>query len=449
MPARRGTPSWALRRTGKVVVAGGGPAAISAVEELRARGFVGGITVLCGEPTPPYDRTECSKGLIDGHRRPADAALTLPTGAHWRLGERAVEVDPVLRVVTSSAGTDYRYDGLVIATGTRSDIPEGWPVDGAGVFQLRTVNDALAIRRAMRGAGKVAIIGGGLTGCELACGVLQTAREAVIVDGHRTLLGDAVGAELGALVTSEHRTAGIETVLGRAVTDIGRRGGRFRLRLDDGDTVSADMVVLAAGQTPDTGWLDGTGFDLADGVLCDEALRVVGGDGTVVAAGAVARWPNLRYGAAASRSGHWVAAMEQGCAAARTLLAGDDNAEPFTLVPRYSSHQYRLRLQVAGRPDLADDVRLARLRQGRHGPARAGVVATYHRDERLVGVAAINAPGQFGAAVRSHYAEGLDVTLIADMVAAAEAAEAEAAEAARVAAPRIEEVVGDFAYASV
>jgi NAD(P)H-nitrite reductase large subunit len=405
------------------VVAGGGPAAVAAVEELRNNSFVGSITVLCGEPTAPYDRTECSKGIIDGHRRPADTALTMPAGAHWRLGQRAVEVEPRSRVVISSTGERYEYDGLIIATGTRAEIPDGWPVDGAGIFQLRTVNDALAVRRAMRSAGRVAIVGGGLTGCELACGVLQTAREAVIVDANRTLLRDALGEQLGSLVTKEHRSAGIDTVLGRSVSDIGRRGGRFRLRLDDGDTVSADLVVLASGQRPDTDWLVGAGFDLSDGVLCDEALRVVGGDGTVVAAGAVARWPNLRYGGEASRSGHWVAAMEQGCAAARTLLAGDDNAEPFTLVPRFSSHQYRLRMQAAGRPDLADEVKLTRLRQGRHGPARSGVVATYHRGERMVGVAAINAPAQFAAAVRAHYADGLDAALIAEVVAASEAAE--------------------------
>lgn len=400
MSPRRTAAAPTLGRTGRVVVAGGGPAACAAVEELRARGFTGSITVLCGESVGPYDRTACSKGLIDGHQRPADAMLAMPPGAHWRLGERAVCVDPADRTVTGSSGTAYPYDGLIIATGTTTSIPVGWPADEPGILQLRTLNDAWAIRKALRGADRVAIIGGGFTGCELACGVVQTARSPVIIDGYRTLLHEAVGPKLGALVSTEHREAGIDVLLDRSVVGVGRRRGRFQLQLDTAEQIDADLVVLATGQRPDTDWLSGAGFDLTDGVLCDEALRVVGGDGTIVAAGAVARWSNSWYGGNPSRCGQWVSAMEQGCAAARTLLAGDADVAPVTLVPRYASLQYRLRIQVAGRPDLGDDVRLTRLRPGRHSPASSGVVATYHRNDQLMGVAAVNAPAPFSTALR-------------------------------------------------
>ena len=219
-----------LHRSGRVVIAGGGAAAIAAMEELRVGGFAGNITVLAGESASPYDRTSCSKGIIDGQQRPADARLPVPAGAHWRLGERAVAVDPVNRVVTSSAEQTYEYDGLIIATGTTADIPDRWPLDETGIYRLQTLSDAWAVRRALRGAGRVAIIGGGLTGCELACGVLQTAREATIIDPHRSLLHRATGDKFGGLVTAEHRSAGIDARLGRVVLDIGRRRGRFLWR---------------------------------------------------------------------------------------------------------------------------------------------------------------------------------------------------------------------------
>lgn len=393
--------TWARRPLSHVVIVGAGPAATAAVEELRALGFPGTVTVLGGEPTGPYDRTACSKGLVDGRHRAADVALPMTGGARWRLGERAVHLDPEGHVVTGESGDRYHYDGLIIATGGRVEVPSGWPTRDPGVYPLRTLADALAIRRALRGADRVAIVGGGLSGCELACSMMHTAREVVIVEANPTLLYRSVGEQMGALITKEHRDRGIELRLGRTVEGIRRRRGQFQLGLDDGDTVCADLVVLATGETPETGWLEGCGYDLRDGVRCDELLRVVGGDGTVVAAGAVASWPNLRYDTPPGRCGHWVSALEQGAAAARTLLAGDELVPPVTLVPRYSSQQDRLRVQVAGDTDAGTEVRFVRLRRrGLHGPARGGVLATYHRGRSVVAVAAVNASRAFAETVR-------------------------------------------------
>ncbi len=396
LPPSRG--AGAAPELDRVVVAGGGPAAIAAVEELRALGFGGTVTVLAGELAPPYDRIACSKGLIDGRQRPVDARLPIPTGADWRPGEWAAGIDHGRRAVLGSSGVRYPYDGLVIATGGRTAVADGWPADDPGVFPLRTMDDAVALRRALPRAGTVVVVGGGLTGCEVACGILQAARRVVVVDPHPTLLYRSVGEQLGAVVTEEHRAAGVELRLGRSVRDIRRRRGQFQVGLDDETSVRADLVVLATGDHPRTEWLSGSGFDTVDGVLCDESLRVVGGCGAVVAAGSVARWPNLRHGGPPDRCGHWIAALEQGGAAARTLLTGAA-APPVTLLPRYSSHQHRLRILVAGQPGIGTDVRLTRPRRGgMHGAVRSGLLATFHRSGQLVAVAAVNAPRAFAAA---------------------------------------------------
>ena len=132
---------------------------------------------------------------------------------------------------------------------------------------------------------------------------------------------------------------------------------------------------------------------------CDENLRVYG-TRDVVAAGVIARWPNLRFGTTESRCGQWIAAMEQGRAAATTLLAGDRPAPPVTLLPRFWSQQGDLRIQACGQIDPTAEVAVTRLRPGRADAARSGVIATYYRDGAMSGLVAVNAPHAFTATAR-------------------------------------------------
>src|SRR5439155_5636584 len=223
----------------------------------------------------------------------------------------------------TDTGEQFAYDGLVIATGSHGVAPRGWPVGEPGLHVLHALEDAWALRHDLRYADRVAIVGGGLTGCETASAVRSMARSCVLIDSNHQVMTRAVGELVGRLVTDELRRNRVNLRLGRRVRDIDRRRRGWRLVLDDGSEVDADVVVATTGERPDTGWLDATpGLDTKDGVLCDETLRVAGAE-AVVAAGAVARWPNLRYDNRPRRCGQWIAAMEQGRAAARALLAGD------------------------------------------------------------------------------------------------------------------------------
>ena len=385
----------------RIVVVGTGAAGWSAAGELRRLGFAGELVAIGAEPVRPYDRTACSKGLLNGQQRPKDTTLDLRghPEVSWRAGTRVVDTDPYGRRLLLDTGETLAYDGLVVASGTRATRPRGWPT-GPGLHMLHDLADARALRSALAGASSVAVVGGGLTGCEVACAVTAMARSAVLVNSQRFLMPRSVGEPIGALVTAAHLASGLDLRLGRKVAYAEPRRTGWRLLLDSGETVSADLVVVTAGEQPDVDWLASTPADTSDGVLCDESLRVVGLDG-VVAAGSLARWPDPRHGSAAPRRvGQWIMAVEQGRAAARTLLTSD-YAPPVSLLPRLWSDQNGLRIEVCGRLSDQADVHVTELRPRRRDTARAGVVADYVEDGRLAGVVAVNAPRAFTVACRT------------------------------------------------
>jgi NADPH-dependent 2,4-dienoyl-CoA reductase/sulfur reductase-like enzyme len=398
---RRPRQSMAYGWSDRILIVGGGPAGVAASEELRRQGFSGNITLLCDEPDAPYDRPACSKSLLTGHARPKDVRMPIDgeLEVHWQHGRRAVAVDMRRRSVLTQTDEEYPFDGLVIATGSYAALPKGWP-SGPGIHVLHSVNDAWQLRQDLRPAERVAIVGGGLTGCETACAVRELARDAVLIDPKPYVMGRAVGEPIGYLIAEEHRKLGVEMRLGRRVREVERRRGRWRLELDDGSYVHADVVVATLGEKPDVDWLAGSGIDTSQGVLCDPTLRVVGTEG-VVAAGAAVRWPNLIYGSEPTMVGQWIAAVEQGQAAARALLAGDREVPPVGIVPRYWSLQNGLRIMVAGDFRPTDRIVMTEMRPYRKDTARAGVMASYYRDDDLVGLIAVNAGRAFTETTRA------------------------------------------------
>jgi NADPH-dependent 2,4-dienoyl-CoA reductase/sulfur reductase-like enzyme len=390
----------------RILVIGGGPAGMAASEELRRQGFTGNITLLCDEPDAPYDRPACSKSLLTGHARPQDVRMPVDgeLDVRWEHGRRAVEVDLRRRTVLTQTDEEYAFDGLVLATGSYAALPKDWP-DGPGMHVLHSVDEAWQLRQDLRHAERVAIVGGGITGCEVACAVRELAREAVLIDPKPYVMGRAVGEPIGQLIADEHRRFGVEMRLGRRVKEVERRRGGWRLSLDDGSYVHADIVVATLGEKPDTDFLAGTGIDVSRGILCDESLRAVDvtGDSVdgVVAAGAAVRWPNLLYSSEPMMVGQWIAAVEMGHAAARTLLAGDRETPPVGIVPRYWTLQNGLRVMVAGDFTPTDHIVLTEMRPGRRDTARAGVMASYYRDDELVGLIAVNAARAFTETTRA------------------------------------------------
>jgi NADPH-dependent 2,4-dienoyl-CoA reductase/sulfur reductase-like enzyme len=330
-------------------------------------------------------------------------ALPIRTGTDiaWKLSRRAVHLDQVNRRVYTDQDEEYQYDGLIIATGSRPVVPDSWPEPGDGFHILYGLSGAWSLRHDLRTADRVAIVGGGLSGCETAYAVRAMARECVLIDSNPGVMNRAIGQVASEYVTQEVAHDGVELRLGRRVHQIERRRRGWLVVLDDGSEVYADVVVATLGEKPDTQWLRPlVSWDLSDGILCDDRLRVVGTEG-IVAAGTVARWPNLRYGISPARCGQWIAALEQGQHAARTLMAADDRTEPAAILPRYWSDQFGLRIQVCGQLPADSEIAVTKLRPGRRDAARAGMLVSYTRQGRLVGMVAVNAPHAFTAITRA------------------------------------------------
>jgi NADPH-dependent 2,4-dienoyl-CoA reductase/sulfur reductase-like enzyme len=380
------TPAAAAGR--RIVVVGASLAGLRAAEELRARGFDGTVTVIGDEPHRPYDRPPLSKQVLAGtwSLDRLDLAVTAAGGLDgldldWRLGVRATGLDVDGRAVVLDGGERIGFDGLVIATGAA---PRRLPGTDhlPGVHTLRTLDDCLAVRADLdAGAHRVVVVGAGFIGSEVAATCRARGCEVTILEALPVPLGRALGDEMGTVMGELHRDHGVDLRLGVGVAGI--EGGERveRVRLADGSTVEADLVVVGIGVTPNTAWLEGSGLALDDGVVCD-ATTLVAPD--IVAAGDVARWPSHRFGEL-MRVEHWDNAITMGEHAARRLL--DDDTPAYDPVPWFWSDQYDRKVQLAGRSSGADEVRVV---DG--STAERRFVALYRRGDRLAGVLAMNRP---------------------------------------------------------
>jgi len=372
-----------------VTIVGASLAGYWAAETLRRDGFEGRISLVGDEPHAPYDRPPLSKKYLAGDL--ADDRLALTTdekladlNLDLRLGCRATGLDVADRTLEVE-GIVESFDGLVIATGTRCRTLPGTEGLG-GVHTLRTRDDAAAIRDALAdGTGRLVVVGAGFIGAEVASTAIGRGVEVTMVEALEAPFGRVLGVEMGAVMADVHRQHGVDLRTGVGVEEVLGDGHVAGVRLTDGTTLEADLLVVGIGVVPNTEWLEGSGLTLDNGVVCDETCLAAPG---IVAAGDVARWPNPRYGEL-MRVEHWDNAVQQGVHAARRLLVSDDEATPFAPVPWFWSDQYDRKVQLAGRPHPDDEVRVVTGSTEEHRFA-----AFYGRDGRFTAALGMNRPRQ-------------------------------------------------------
>jgi 3-phenylpropionate/trans-cinnamate dioxygenase ferredoxin reductase component len=403
---------------GQVVIAGAGLGGLRAAEQLRAAGHAGPVTVIGAEPHPPYSRPPLSKELLasagdlsleKAHEKVAFRRRKSVADVTFRLGQPVVAADLAAGTLTLADGAEVAFDGLVIATGLRPRRlrlpgPDGQPAPIRGARGLRSLEDCLGLRASLLPGTRVAIIGGGFIGCEVAGTALTLGCDVTVIEADRAPMLRVLGEELAGAIQRSHASAGIRFITSQTVAGVtgngvtgggvtgGGRAGASGLLLSDGTEVPAEVIIEATGSLVNVEWLAGNGLDLSDGVLCDNALAAVGAE-RVVAVGDVARFPNPLFDAVPRRVEHWSMPTDTARRAAVTLVAAltgsPADATPFMPVPAFWSDQLDLRLQSYGSPGLADE---AHVTEGDLDDLAGGLIAAYHRGGRHVATVAVNIP---------------------------------------------------------
>lgn len=376
----------------KLVVVGASLAGLRAVEAARKAGFAGEITLIGAEKHLPYDRPPLSKDFLE----PGDVEPDVPffrdasvfadeLDVTMLLGRPATALDADARVVRIDEA-EVPYDALVIATGAAARNLPG-AEDLADVHVLRTLDDSLAVRRALDQGARTVVIGAGFIGSEIASSAKKRGVDVTIVEALPTPLVRATGTEMGPPIASLHERNGTRLLCGVGVRSIEGDGRVEQVVLDDGTEIPADLVVVGIGVTPAVDWLADSGLQLQNGIHCDENLWT--GVPGVYAAGDVVSWPNPTLGVR-QRMENWTAAAEQGAAAARNAL-DPAGAKPYGTVPYFWSDWYDVRIQHVGTPD-ADEVMLVEGDLDRAPATDNRWIALYRKDDRLVG--ALTVQGQ-------------------------------------------------------
>ncbi|MFN8205042.1 MAG: FAD-dependent oxidoreductase [Solirubrobacteraceae bacterium] len=338
-----------------IVIAGGGLAAQRAGETLRRCGHDGPIRVVGAERHAPYDRPPLSKELLAGALSP-DALRFRPDDWYREhdiellLGQRAAALDARSRRLVLAGGGVLRYDRLLIATGSAPRTLPG--VSGRdNVHELRTLDDAQALRAAIGPGRRLAVIGAGFVGQEVAATAARAGARVTIVEAAAAPLVAVLGPQLGGWFARLHREEGIEVLLSARIARLHGAPRVEAIELEGGRRIRCDAVVVAVGTAPATGWLAGSGLD-PGGVLVDAAGRTAAP--AVFAAGDASRPFEPRLGAHV-RTEHWEAAARQGVAAARAMLGLSAAPAP---LPSFWSDQHGVRIQYLGHAHGADGVQL-------------------------------------------------------------------------------------------
>ncbi|MCX2730205.1 FAD-dependent oxidoreductase [Saccharopolyspora sp. NFXS83] len=363
---------------GSVLVVGASAAGLSTVEALRRGGHAGPVTVLGAERHLPYDRPPLSKKVLAGEWEPDRARLRPDSAlsaldAEFVLADAAVGFDAATRTARTASGRELSADAVVLATGVRPRTLPG--ADGLdGVHVLRTAEDSMALRADLVAASRLVVVGEGVLGAEIAATARAMGLDVTMAGPQPApmagLLGPLVSGRLAAL----HAERGVELRLGTGVEGVTGEHRVTGVRLDTGEVLPADVVVVAIGAVPETEWLAGSGLELDDGVVCDSRCRAAPG---VYAVGDVARWWDERLDSLVRLENRTHATEQAGVVAANIL--GADRA--YSPVPYFWTDQHDVKIQVHGTlpPNAEVSVVDGDLDGGRF-------VARYRQDGRTTGV---------------------------------------------------------------
>jgi 3-phenylpropionate/trans-cinnamate dioxygenase ferredoxin reductase component len=335
------------------VIVGAGLAGAKAAETLRSEGFDGRIVLVGAEDERPYERPPLSKSYLGGDSSIADARVHdkgfyESNEIELITGKSATRIDVAAHAVELDGGRRLNYDRLLLATGSTPRRPPLAGADLDGVHILRTAAEARALREAILAGGRLAVIGAGWIGSEVAATARGLGADVTLIARAATPLERVFGQQLGAFFADTHRAHDVDVRTGAGVSGIEGDTRARRVRLADGSAVECDAVLLSVGAAPATELAAAAGLDVDDGIVVDAHLRTSARD--VFAAGDVASAHHPRYDRRI-RVEHWANAADQGAAAARNMLGA---GEEYSQLPYFFSDQYDLGLEYVGLHGPAD-----------------------------------------------------------------------------------------------
>jgi 3-phenylpropionate/trans-cinnamate dioxygenase ferredoxin reductase component len=334
------------------IIVGASLAGAKAAQTLREEGFTGRLVLIGDEAERPYERPPLSKGYLQGKQDKAklyvhDEGWYGENSVELQLGRRVTSLDRAGHQVQLADGDRLEYSKLLLATGASPRRLELPGVDLGGVHYLRQIEDSERLREAIRGGGRVVVVGAGWIGLETAAAAREYGCEVTVIEPQSAPLQAALGPGSGASViggffAQVHRQHGVDVRLGMAVTEFCGAGQVAAVVTDDGSEIPTDVVIVGVGAKPNTELAEQAGLAVDNGVLVDAALRTE--DPDVYAAGDVANAVNPLY-RTRIRVEHWANALDGGPAAARSMLGhqiSDDRA------PYFFTDQYDVGMEFTG-----------------------------------------------------------------------------------------------------
>jgi NADPH-dependent 2,4-dienoyl-CoA reductase/sulfur reductase-like enzyme len=374
--------------TKPVIIVGASMGGLRAAEALRRFGYAGPITVIGEERHAPYNRPPLSKEVLAAevsHEAVAFPQRESTADVNWVLHTRVESADLEHGTVTDSNGETHSYGTLIIATGLRPKRLEVTNGELTGRHAVRTLDDAIALRKDLKAGARVVVLGAGFIGCEVAATARKLGCEVTVVAPGSHPITRPLGVELAKELQRRHEAMGVKFVMKTAVTELVGTTSIEGVLLDTGDVIFCDVLVEAIGSYPKTEWLEGNDLDLSNGVLTDNDMRAVRASGeawpNVFAIGDVARFANPLFDETPRRVEHWNIPTDTAKRVAQVFTGQAEG--PFAPIPSFWSDQYDMHILAYGLLALADEVKLIA------GEIEGECVFGYYREGKMVGVCGI------------------------------------------------------------
>jgi len=326
-------------------VIGGGPAGVFAAIEARRADPAARVVLLTDEACEPYEKPPLSKAVLTGKARPEDALIAAPNGVAARgvvleCATPVATIDRAAREAVAADGRRYRYDALVLATGSLVRELAQLPLGMQRVHYLRTEADARALAAALRGCRHLVVVGGGLIGLEAAASAAELGIRTTVLEVAPRILGRVCDEETGAVIAEEHRRHGVDLHTATAIVGVRGTADAVEIETSAGAILAADAVVVGTGVKPNDALASAAGLKTDSGIVVDAHCR--SSDPVIFAAGDAVRFP-APHGLI--RLENWRHAQDQGTIAGRNAAGA---SETYRTVPSFWSEQYDLYIQGVG-----------------------------------------------------------------------------------------------------